>query len=192
MSKLLMGITANDQYLQQRQATRYFAERLNLYHFNIEQKVIDAAAVVLGVSNYELQVKMNHLINLPLLHTNITDLKAKIRAAICMTNEFYLIDSLHESLNNENNKHISKLFSGNIVSGISTNEEAAYIRDCDGVMLHIINNNCAQASAIIIEDNDIVINVRNSDPLHELTLQSFAIAIAERFEPVDATETAQP
>lgn len=188
MTKLLIGVSAPEQNLQARNAVRYFAEHLNAQHFNIEQQVIDAAAIALRISPHEFVANVDPQKKLPILNINTTELKQKIRAALCSSNPYFLIDSLHVNLNDVAKKHITKLFNGSIVSGITTNMEAEYIRSHGGLMIHIHNESSLLDQPVNTRDNDIVIHASNSNPLNELTLQAFTIAIGARFEPIHANE----
>jgi hypothetical protein len=188
MNKLLIGVCAPDQNLQARNAVRYFAEHLNAQHFNIEQQVIDAAACALRISPHEFVVNVDPQKKLPILNINAAELKQKIRAALCSSNPFFLIDSLHVNLNDDAKKHITKLFNGSIVSGITTHMEAEYIRSHGGLMIHIHNESSLQEPTIATRDDDLVIHTSNSNPLNEKTLQAFTIVIGSRFEPIHAKE----
>jgi hypothetical protein len=81
------------------------------------------------------------------------------------------------------------MFNGDVISGITTNAEADYIRSHGGLMLHIVHANSLAESAVLQNNNDLVIYVHNNEPLQEITLQAFAIAILQRFEPACAIET---
>lgn len=189
MRKLLLGITAPDHSIHARNAIRYLVERLNARNTNIEQQVIDAAAVALRISSHEFEVNIIPQKTLPLLNINAVELKQKIRAALCSQNPYFLIDSLNQFLNEWKNKPISCLFSGEVISGITTNAEADYIRSHGGLMLHIQHANSITESPVQQHNSDLVIYIHNNEPLQEITLQAFAIAIAERFEPACAIET---
>jgi hypothetical protein len=189
MRKILLGITAPEHSIHARNAIRYLIERLNARNINIEQQVIDAAAIALRISAHEFEVFIEPQKTLPLLNINAVELKQKIRAALCSQNPFFLIDSLNQYLTESHSKAISKIFNGDVVSGITTNAEADYIRSCGGLILHIVHANSIVESPVFQHSNDIAIFLHNNEPLKEITLQAFAIAIAERFEPACAIET---
>lgn len=172
-----------------RNAIRYLVERLNARNTNIEQQVIDAAAIALRISPFEFEVGIEPQRKLPLLNINAVELKQKIRAALCSQNPYFLIDSLNQYLSDSQTQAIAKIFSGDIISGITTNAEADYMRSHGGLMLHIVHANSLAESPVLQHNNDLVIYVHNHEPLQEITLQAFAIAIAQRFEPACATET---
>lgn len=189
MSKLLLGVSAPEQSNHGRNAIRYLVERLNARHSNIEQLVIDAAATVLRISSHEFEVYIEPHKTLPLLNINAVELKQKIRAALCSQNPYFLIDSLNQCLHKAKSQAIDHIFNGNIVSGITTNVEADYIRSHDGLMLHIVHANSLAQSAVLQMGHDLVVYLHNNDPLQEITLQAYAMAIADRFEPACAAQT---
>lgn len=181
MKKMLIAIANNENNLQARSATRYLVDALNLCHTNIEQQVIDAAAAALRLSPHEFTVALDHFKKIPVLNINAIELKQKIRASLCAQNPYFLIDSLHEFLQ-QKNPYIKKLFNGNIISGISNNTEADYIRSQGGLVLHIENSHSNIESPIAHKNNDLAIHTSNQEPLCVLTLQAFAKAIAAHFE----------
>ena len=66
--------------------------------------------------------------------------------------------------------------------------EAEYIRSHGGLMIHIHNESSLLEHTIATRDDDLVIYTSNSNPLNEITLQAFTIAIGSRFEPIHAKE----
>jgi hypothetical protein len=189
VSKLLLGVSAPEHSTHARNAIRYLVERLNARHSNIEQLVIDAAATVLRVSSHEFEIYIEPHKTLPLLNINSVELKQKIRAALCSQNPYFLIDSLNQCIHKAKNHSIDHLFNGNIISGITTNVEADYIRSHQGLMLHIVHANSLAESAVLQMGQDLVVYLHNNEPLQEPTLQAYAMAIADRFEPACAAQT---
>ncbi len=184
--KILIGVTAPEQNLQQRQAVSYLAKHLNLKHTNMEQPVMNAVAVLLGVDDYELQLDVNPLKILPVIQTNLYTLKTRIRNALCASNDFYFMDVLHKKLTSAQHSKINNSFNGDIVSSMTTNDELAYIRHANGIVLHIINDNSAIKTTVLRNNADLMINVSNSDPLYQHTLEALAEVIAERFKSITA------
>lgn len=179
--KILIGVTAPELSVHQRHAVSYLAEFLNLKHTDIEQPVTDALAALLGIDSHELLTEFNPLKMLPFIYTNLHTLKARIRKALCTSNEYYLMDLLHQKLNTVSNTKINNSFSGDIVSNITTKDEVAYIRHVNGIMVHLINSDSAVKTVVEHNDRDLIIHINKKDSLHEHTLQALANVIAEHF-----------
>lgn len=181
MKKILIGVTAAETCTESRNSIRHILNKFELQHLNIQQKIIDAAAIILRISPEELMVNIEPLRPLPFLQMSASELKKQIRAALCTNNQYYLIDSLDTEINAPRNKNISQLFNGHIVSGITTNEEADYIRSHGGVMLHIINNNDLQPSAVDKTSSDLIHTANFDLSPKNLSLRLISEKIAEKY-----------
>lgn len=181
MKKILIGVATNNCNNHTRNAIRYLCETMNIKHINIQQQVIDAAAAILRVSAYELQVNTEQLKPIPLIKLSTKELMVKIRSLLCEKNPYFFVDHLDAELNRRTETMMQKLFNGDIVSGIQTEEEADYIRSNGGIILHIIDNNSIEKTAFSILDNDPVILTTNSTPPPENTLQKIAMSLMRHF-----------
>jgi hypothetical protein len=181
MKKILIGVASNHCSNHTRNAIRYLCEIMNIKHINIEQQVIDAVAAILRVSAYELQVNIEQLKPIPLINYSAKELMIKIRAMLCEKNQYFFIDQLDGELNSRNETMMQKLFNGEIVSGIQTEEEADYIRSNGGILLHIIDNNSIEQHAFGIADSEPVILTINSTPSTENQLHEIAMSLMRKF-----------
>ena len=81
-------------------------------------------------------------------------------------------------------------FDGLIISGITTNDDADYIRKNGGLILHIEHTNSLFKTGVTHNNSDLIMAIRNASEPSKLTLCGFATAIAEHFNKTEIAEAA--
>lgn len=189
MSRILLGVSHPRFSIEARNVIRFFVDHLNLRHQNIEQPIADAVAALLRISPHELAVETNSRKPVQVFDKTAADLFADFKGAALSENSQALL-VLHLLNESELPEAMRASFNGEIISGITNEAEADWIRDNGGLMLHITTNR-AHVKATALNDSDICIEI-NREPLPEITLQAFATLIAQKFseQPEEIPEAA--
>jgi len=165
--KMLIGVTSTHTT---KNSVKKLIEFHNLLHNNIQQPVIDATAIVLGVNAHEY----NHHVDKRVVQAPWSQTAEEIQAGISNLlhagNENCLIQHLEQNLTKYSGSPLQKLINGNLVSGITTPQEADYIRRKGGAVLHIVNINRQAKLKPLLHHSDFTLFVTDDTEPDEVEL----------------------
>ena len=165
--KMLIGITSTHEL---KKSVKKLIEFHNLLHSNIQQPVIDATAIVLGVNAHEYTHHVDKHAVQSLWGKTGEEIQSGISNLLHAGNENCLIQHLEQNLTKYAGSPLQKLINGNLVSGITTPQEADYIRSKGGAVLHIVNINRQAKLKPLLHHSDFTLFVTNDAEPDELEL----------------------
>ncbi len=138
VSKLLIGVTGQ-RNARTRAIVVALNEKLNLININMRQPFIDVLAVV-AETTPQIAAQMSGDDMIKKLKCKVSAFEREFMSATYGLNKDYFIETAENRLINSTagfNEPVKHLFDGHIVSGISRPQEAKFIRDRGGVMVHL-------------------------------------------------------
>lgn len=160
LNKPLFGI-AGAKTIAARNARAIIRERLDLLHTNIKQPVFDALAEQTGHTTYELEHHVNLYSKLPTHEFSAIELFNQIERSLLDDNPHALTTAAEETMLSQ--KKIVAHASGYLVSGIDSDFEANWLRECGGILIHLIDKNDTNTEReVFIEHTDYIIVVTNT------------------------------
>lgn len=165
--KMLIGVTStHDTKL----SVKKIREAHNLLHSNMQQPVIEAAAILLGVNSHEYTHHIDKRVVQAPWGKTAQEIESGILDLLHAGNENCLIQHMETNLAKYSASPLKKLTNGNLVSGITTPEEADYIRSNGGVVLHIVNIKRQQKHIPLMQKSDFIIYVTSDTDPEDLEL----------------------
>lgn len=156
-NKPLFGITGTKN-IAARNARSVICNQLNLLHTNIKQPVFKALAEQTHYSEYELEHHVDLFRKLPTHEYSAIELFNQIECALLDQNPHTLTALAEEDILSK--KIISNLSNGYLVSGIDNDQEAQWLRECGGILIHLIDKSAPQLTPqVYIEHVDYIIFV---------------------------------
>lgn len=185
--KILIGIHCNDKNHAHKTALT-LREELNLLAHHMRQPALDAAAILCGVTSYEIQKRPEHYSNVTPWNQSAQQLEAGIARVILAGNPNAFTQAADEWLNNEGQKPLRNMFSGYLIHGISTNEEADFIRTHGGLMIHILKTE--NPRQIDVLNGDRATHYCRAEEPCPRSLKQLAILIKKHFAVVEQSKAA--
>jgi hypothetical protein len=165
ISKLLVGVTGQ-RNAKTRQVVHMLNDQLNLIHVNIRQPFIDVLAAVTGKTS-QVAATMGSDEMIPSLKCKVSAFEREYMAAVYGLNKDYFIEAAAEKLTRTTagfTQSMQHLFDGYIVSGISRPQEANFVRDRGGVMVHLQEGpGFTDFHPLSTRLYDVIFNVRDVD-----------------------------
>jgi hypothetical protein len=169
-NKPLYGITGTKN-LAARNARNTICNRLNLLHTNIKQPVFKALSAQTKYSEYELEHHVNLYNKLAGQEYSAIELFSQIECAFLEQNPNALTAAAEEDILSK--KIIAQHSYGYLVSGIDSDIEAQWLRECGGTLIHIIDKSSPHLTpAVYIEHVDFIVFVTNQNEYNPLQMQA--------------------
>lgn len=183
--KMLIGITSTHKL---KKSVKKLIEFHNLLHSNIQQPVIDATAIVLGVNAHEYTHHVDKRVVQAPWGKTADEIQSGISNLLHAGNENCLIQHLEKNLTKYAGSPLQKLINGNLVSGITTPQEADYIRNKGGAVLHIVNINRQAKLKPLLHHSDFTLFVSSDTEPDEMELFRISNEIREHLKQKWLTE----
>jgi hypothetical protein len=123
--------------------------------------VFNALAEQTGYTAYELEHHVDLYRKLPTHEFSAIELFNEIERSLLDDDSHALTTAAEESMLNKS--AVIEHASGYLVSGIDSDFEAQWLRDCGGILIHLIDQNAAQTGReVFIDHLDYIIVVSNS------------------------------
>ena len=152
--KIMIGITGT-RHSGKRMLASVMTEDLRLMHINMQQPVINACAALGNMDPYDFYRAPMEAEFAPYGMTAGQLLK-RIQSVLIYEDRKALIHAAERTLESRN--HVMKLFSGIVVSGITRDDEADWVRTNGGLMIHLHNT--------LYLTNRPLVHVANNDTFH--------------------------
>lgn len=154
--KQLFGITGTKNSVAIN-ARNIICSSANLLHTNIKQPVFKELSLQTGYSEFELEHHVDLFKTLPGREFSAIELYCQIEQAIIEASPDALMHAAENDMLSKN--VIAKLARGYLVSGIDNDTEANWLRELDGILIHVIDKNSPSLTpTVIIDENDIIIS----------------------------------
>jgi len=183
--KMLIGITSTHEL---KKSVKKLIEFHNLLHSNIQQPVIDATAIVLGVNAHEYTHHIDKRVAQSPWCKTADEIQSGISNLLHAGNENCLIQHLEQNLTKYSGSPLQKLINGNLVSGITTPQEADYIRSKGGAVLHIVNIHRQTKLKPLLHHSDFTLFVTSDTDPDEMELFRISNEIREHLKQKWLTE----
>lgn len=177
--KMLIGVTSTHKL---KKSVKKLIEFHNLLHSNIQQPVIDATAIVLGVNAHEYTHHIDKRVVQAPWSKTAQEIESGISNLLHAGNENCLIQHLEKNLTKYAGSPLQKLINGNLVSGITTPQEADYIRNKGGAVLHIVNINQQIKLKPLLHHSDFTLFVSSDTDPDEMELFRISKEIKEHLK----------
>lgn len=177
--KMLIGVTStHDTKL----SVKKLREFQNLLHDNMQQPAIEATAIVLGLNWHEYEHHTDkRVVQSPWMKT-AEEIQAGISDLLHAGNENCLIQHLDKKLTASKSSVLANTINGYLISGITTPQEADYIRAQGGAMLHIVNVKRQSKLKPLLKNGDFVLFVASDINPEELELYRISKEIKEHLK----------
>lgn len=154
MQKIMIGITGT-RHSGKRMLTSLIAEDLRLMHINMQQPAINACAGIANMDPYDFYRAPMEADLTPYSMTAGQLLK-RIQAALIYNDRSALIKAAEHTL--AARSHVMHLFNGVVVSGITRDNEADWLRSKGGLLIHLENTHQIANGPLVL--------LKNEDALH--------------------------
>lgn len=185
--KILVGVHCNDKNHELMSALA-IREELHLLAVNMHQPALEAAALLVKVNAHELQKRGDAYANVSPWNQSAAKLEQGITNLLLAGNPNAFIDNAQTWLNNGIRSPLRNMFNGHMVYGISTEQEAQFIRDNGGLMIHIIKTENPRHISILNCDKASYY-ARTEDPSVN-SLKTIAIIVKAHFAKLSEAEAA--
>jgi hypothetical protein len=167
--KMLIGVSAPLIPMSQA-AIATIGSALNLRQINMRKPMIDMLAALLGEEPLNWDYKFTGDTYINELASSVDSLEASL--ALCLRNKAsnFFIQRAAAEIELFNAADSGFLYSGQIVSGLRTEQESKWIRDQGGIVIHIQDYSLVgqgQFHALAEKDGDLIINTGPSLPTSE-------------------------
>lgn len=186
--KIAVGITGPHNSIT-RDAIKTLLNELKLLHINLRQPIVDFCASCLNVDPHELD---NHT---PLhthyheLKMNLHEMQHTIETFLCLENKNHLMDTAAARINKT-----TKILGGHqpnyIISNITNEREAAWVRSNGGVIVHVRPLGLFNKEELIEQSGDEVINPSRNTPANAENLRELVQRIASHHNIITAAKAA--
>lgn len=157
---LLIGIagTRNQSTIN---AVRYLVGKVHLCHINMRQHIVDRLAIELGTTPHDIAHNQNPFRVIAPNQYTLRERERKIFNEVTANNQNFLID-LAETQIKKTEKRCPFIFGGAVISNISNNHEAEWLRKKGGHLIHLIDTRAialtdrverTSLEAVILTDN---------------------------------------
>lgn len=136
MHKLLVGITGISTKATRRCA-EMIVEHLNLEHMNMRQPVINMIASIMGCEPLDLEYSVPGNQVIKSLKTSVHDLEITLGFSLRTLCKDYFINEIKAAQTRSRAGLNHSLFAGYLVTGITSEHEANWIREQGGIVVHI-------------------------------------------------------
>lgn len=154
MQKIMIGITGT-RHSGKRLLASLLTEDLRLMHINMQQPAINACA---AIGNMEIDDFYRAPMDAEFIPYGMTagQLLKRIQAVLTYNDREAMIKAADLTL--ASRSHLKYLFSGIVVSGITRDNEADWLRAQGGLLIHLHNTHYI--------GNRTLVHVKNDDALH--------------------------
>lgn len=193
MKKILVGVSA-PRKSRSREVINTLAKELDLAHINMRQPVVDMVAALTGMHPTEL----NSMSDAAILHgngvfglgMNIVDLELSLSRHLLQIKRDFFITRAQAELNqvkqfNTEFGHAHTLFNGQVISSVSTELEAQWIRSQGGLMLHVLDysiENLGEFHALDELKGDLVMVTNSAVTVNQGSMATQLAAIRKFFQ----------
>lgn len=158
MQKLLIALVTTLS-TQKKNFLRQLVNQLNIAHISIDAPLLAAMELATGIDKAELMFAERNFTKLPKVLCTADELKNRLRMAYALTSPNYLLNELAESLTSHTTAIEYKAFDGFAVSDITQTNQAEFIRDAGGLVIHLVSNKNNLPHPIKPEPSDFVLTV---------------------------------
>lgn len=169
MKRLLIGVSAPNIPLTQAIIATMLGA-LDLQHISMRQPLVNMLAALLEEDPANFDFKIPGTAHIPELSTTAEALESSL--ALCLRNKAsnFFIKRAEAAINQANQGIIEKLYSGLMLTGIRTEQEAQWIRNQGGTVVHVLDYSVvpqAEFHALAEKDGDLVIMTNKAFPITE-------------------------
>lgn len=190
MRQILVGLSgANNS--QNRSVLRVLRSALNLSHINIKQPIIDATAALVKMDATDLERHIPPHQLLPMYNITINTMMKRIANVLLTEQPRCLIEIAEHRIKINNPQSAFKLFNGNLISNVTTEIEAAWVRNEGGIIVHLHDDtHTIEFENLSFSGGDIAINSSRHAVATEEKLKDCINQIYKHFEHNHVHETA--
>ena len=174
--KILIGVHCNDKKSEV-VASLTLRTELHLLAYHMHQPALDAAGVLAKVNSHEILKKPEKTIT-P-WQQSAAELQIGIRKLLLAGNPTAFVDNATVWLNNSTNSPLRNMFNGYIFYGIDSEQEADFIRQNNGMLIHVINVN--NPRKIEIAQSEIATYFSDPEEPSRVSLLTIAKCVREHF-----------
>lgn len=136
MNKLLVGITGISTKTTRRCA-QAIREHFNLEHINMRQPVINMIASTMGREPLDLEYSIPGNQAIKSLNTSVHDLEITLAFSLRTLCKDFFINEVKATQKRSRAGLNDSLFAGYLISGITSEHEAHWLREQGGIVVHI-------------------------------------------------------
>lgn len=164
MKKLLIGISSPINSTI-RQVIATIAEEFCLEHISMRQPLINMVATLSNLNPTHQEFLCSPHATVEGLGITISELEVALGFSLRTIKSDFFIQRTQESIDISNSGLNGELFSGHIISGIRTEEEAQWLRDQGGLLVHLYHyQNGVKLHALDEIDGDAVAIISHDHP----------------------------
>lgn len=155
--------------------TATLGELLGLQHINMLQPVINMLAALIG--EHPATISTDYSVNMPVGDTGATlgELVTLYASNHHVLNENFFINKLRLHHQSSQQTYLKHVFNGHIISNITTEAEAKWVRDEGGVIVHEYDYRSGhQFHALDEKDGDLHIIISDAAPLTDQLTEMLA------------------
>jgi hypothetical protein len=189
MKNRIVGISA-PRRSRCNEVIRVVSDTLQLAAVDIRQPVLEMTAALLGVEASELYLppSMSGKRIVHELGISTDELVASFSRDLQQIKSDFFIKRLQMRMDELASRYAQIAFSGYVISGISNEMEAQWVRDQGGVMVHIFDyrlENLGEFHALQEQSNDIFLITSTAVTVNKISLNPQLLAIQEHFKKAD-------
>lgn len=169
--KILLGITGPHS-ARTRDTVKTLLIALHLGHINMRHPMVQFTAECLGLEPHYMEhhVPLHHYY--PSVKQTLGEMQKTLEHFLCMTNKNYLIEKVAKEIAVTNLAFKGSLHNGHIVSNLTNELEAEWIRKNGGLVIHVRDRDTELQAApllqfptdeVIITSRDVAPNEKNLD-----------------------------
>lgn len=177
--KMLLGIHCND-FSFELMSSLTVREELHLLAYHLHTPALEAAAVLAKVNAHELQKRPQHYSQLAPWNQSADNIFSGISKLLLAGNPNAFIDNADAWLNNSLNSPLRNMFNGHLIYGVSTEQEAQFIRNNGGMLIHIINTE--KPRKIDIQQGEMATYCVRGEQPSSVSLKTIAKCVREHFK----------
>lgn len=179
MKKALIGITGSPNS-GKRELTTTLCEQLHMRRFNLMQPIISACAAITGIDAHDIY-RAPADSEIKLYNTTAKEFISAIRAALVYADRRALIHDLEHRISASSNT--AHFFNGTIVDGITSEEEAHWVRQQGGLVIHLHNVNALSGPPLIrVANEDYLCAFDSRTEIIGFTIPSLIDVLRERIQ----------
>lgn len=188
--KILLGITGPHSS-RTRDTVNTLLIALELAHINMRHPMVEFTAECLGLEPHyvEHHVPLHHYY--PSVKQSLGEMQKTLEHFLCMTNKNYLIEKAAKEIALNNIAFKGTLNKGHIVSNLTNEREAEWIRKNGGIVIHVRDRDTDLHTVPLLEfPTDEVIITCRAIPPDEKNLRGMIKKIFQHFQADAGTKAA--
>lgn len=138
MKKLLIGVTGIGNSVT-RKFSAQVAEEFNIEHINMRAPLLKMIGALHGVDSTHVEHNMPGATTLPTLKASNYDLEITLAYTLRALNKDFFINEVAQCMQRSLHTINRELFSGHLITGITSQHDAQWLRNQGGLLLHVYN-----------------------------------------------------